>query len=162
LPSYRLPFVVDALGGRLDDHHDPLADARAVVEVIRGLAKSHNACDVSDLAQSIGIRIGHTQSGIYKGSVADSSDGISRLVQPDLNPDAAPEGYLYGRVVIFTGTLMSMTRRIAWAECARVGAITQEETTKRTNVLVVGDINTGLLQDQVTVSVTRPEWPVSS
>lgn len=146
LPSYRLPFVVDALGGRLDDHHAPLADARAVVEVIRGLAKSHNACEISDLAQSIGIRIGHMQSGVYKGSVAVSSGGPSRLVQPDLNPDADPEGYLYGRVVVFTGTLMSMTRRVAWAECARVGAIAQEDTTKRTNVLVVGDINPAVLR----------------
>lgn len=146
LPSYRLPFVINAVGGCIDDHHDPLADAHAVVEVIRGLAKVHGACDISELAQSVGIRIGHMQSGIYKGSVAVSGSGPSRLVQPELNPDADPDGYLYGRVVVFTGTLMSMTRRIAWAECARVGAIAQGDTTKRTNVLVIGDVNPAVLR----------------
>ncbi|OQM78047.1 BRCT domain-containing protein [Rhodococcus sp. 66b] len=41
---------------------------------------------------------------------------------------------------------MSMTRQIAWEECARVGAAANESTTKRTNVLVVGDINPAVLQ----------------
>lgn len=146
LPSYRLPFVLDALGSSIDDHHDPLADARAVVEVIRGLAKAHGALEISDLAQSVGICIGHMRSGIYRGSVAVSIGGSARLVQPELDPNADPDGYLYGRVVVFTGTLMSMTRRIAWGECSRVGAFCQEDTTKRTNVLVVGDINPAVLR----------------
>ena len=39
-----------------------------------------------------------------------------------------------------------MTRQIAWEECARVGAIPERGTTKRTNVLVVGDINPAVLR----------------
>ena len=83
-------------------------------------------------------------SGIYKGSVAIS--GGSGLVRSELNPDADPDGYLYGRVVVFTGTLMAMTRQIAWDECSRVGAIAERATTKRTNVLVIGDINPAVLR----------------
>jgi DNA polymerase-3 subunit epsilon len=41
---------------------------------------------------------------------------------------------------------MSMTRRIAWEECARVGATPNDDTTKRTNVLVIGDINPAVLR----------------
>lgn len=145
LPSYGLPFVVDALGGSFDDHHDPLADAHAVVEVIRGLANTHNVHDLSDLTRAVGIRIGHMRSGIYKGSVAISG-GASRLVRCELNPNADPDGYLYGRVVVFTGTLMSMTRQLAWDECSRVGAMADKSTTKRTNVLVIGDINPAVLR----------------
>jgi len=47
---------------------------------------------------------------------------------------------------VFTGTLMSMTRQIAWEECARIGAIAEKSVTKRTNVLVVGDINPAVLR----------------
>ena len=153
LPSYRLPFVVEALGGRIDLHHDPLADARAVVGIVNGLADANGAGDVGTLAESVGVRIGHMNSGLYVGSVARSSGGgLSRLAQAELNPDADPEGYLYGRVVVFTGALMTMTRQVAWDECARVGAIAEKSTTKRTNVLVVGDINPAVLRPGATLT----------
>jgi len=64
----------------------------------------------------------------------------------EVNPDADPSGYLYGRVVVFTGTLLSMTRDLARQECAHVGAIPEQSITKRTNVLVMGDINPAVLR----------------
>ena len=147
LPTYRLPYVVEFLGGSIHDHHDPLADARAVVEVVRGLAAINSVnCGIDELARSVGVSIGRMSSGLYKGSVSLSAGGSSRLVQPDLDPNADPDGYLYGRVVVFTGTLLSMTRQIAWEECARIGAIAEKGTTKRTHVLVVGDINPAVLR----------------
>ncbi len=146
LPSYRLPFVLETLGGTIKDHHDPLADARAVVDVVRGLATDNGVDDLGELADMAGVCIGRMVSGLYKGSVATSGGGASRLVRPELNPDADPDGYLYGNVVVFTGTLMSMTRQIAWEECARIGAVADNDVTRRTNVLVVGDINPAILR----------------
>lgn len=145
LPSYRLPFVTNACGFDMVDHHDPLADARAVVSVIRALA--HQGChtDLDSLAAGHRISIGRMSSGIYKGSVSTAT-GNNGLVFPGVNPDADPDGYLFGRVVVFTGALMSMTRQIAWEECARVGALAEKSPTKRTNVLVVGDINPAVLR----------------
>lgn len=145
LPSYRLPFVLDALGGSIDGHHDPLVDALAVVAVVRGLAAARGVDDLAELADSVGVCIGHMSSGTYKGSVSTAGDGGSRLVRPELNPDADPDGYLYGRVVVFTGALKSMARQIAWKECSRIGAIAEPRTTKRTNVLVIGDVNPAVL-----------------
>jgi DNA polymerase-3 subunit epsilon len=144
LPSYRLPFVLETLGGLIDDHHDPLADARAVVEVISGLAACRCVDSLDALASSVGVCIGRMSSDTYRGSVSLSVG--SGLVRPALNPDADPDGYLYGRVVVFTGQLMSMTRRVAWDECARVGATPDSDTTRRTNVLVIGDINPAVLR----------------
>jgi NAD-dependent DNA ligase len=69
-----------------------------------------------------------------------------------LTPNADPDGYLYCRVVVFTGTLMSMNRQFAWGECSRVGAIAEYQTTKRTNVLVVGDINPAVLRPGSTLT----------
>ncbi|MFP1155661.1 hypothetical protein BHQ21_25765 [Mycobacterium sherrisii] len=151
LPSYRLPFVLDALGSSIDNHHDPLADARAVVDVVRKLASRNGVDNLDALADSVRVCIGRMTGGIYLGSVGTVGSG-SRLVHPELNPNADPDGYLYGHVVVFTGALMSMTRQIAWDECARVGAIAEYATTKRTNVLVIGDINPAVLRPGSTLT----------
>lgn len=145
LPTYRLPYVCESLGQPMENHHDALADARAVVGVVNGLAARQGVDDLNALAQSVGVHIGHMSSGIYQGSVVTSSGGAS-LVRAELNPDADADGYLYGRVIVFTGKLMSMTRQIAWDECSKVGALADKTTTKRTNVLVVGDINPAVLR----------------
>lgn len=146
LPSYSLPFVVDALGATFIDHHDALSDARAVTDVVSGLAAANNCRDLNELARTIGVGIGHMRAGIYRGSVVTSSGVGSQLVRTELNRDADPDGYLHGRVVVFTGTLFSMTRQVAWDECSRVGATAEKETTKRTNVLVIGDVNPAVLR----------------
>lgn len=149
LPSYRLPFVLDALGCSIEHHHDPLDDARAVVDIVRCLAAANGVDDLERLAGSVRVRIGHMSGIVYKGSVykGDSAGGRdARPVFHDLNPEADPDGYLFGRVIVFTGTLMSMSRQAAWDECARIGAIAQQSTTKRTNVLVIGDINPAVLR----------------
>lgn len=146
LPSYRLPYVVESLGSSLEGHHDALADALAVVDVVSGLSTLQGTTDVEALAASVGVRVGQMGSGIYKGSVVTSGGGTAALVRSDLNPNADPGGYLYGRVIVFTGKLMSMTRQVAWDECSKVGAIAEPDTTKRTNILVVGDINPASLR----------------
>ncbi|MBC7275681.1 exonuclease domain-containing protein [Nocardioides sp.] len=145
LPSYRLPYVAQHFGAPLHNHHDALADAKAVVGVIDGLAASRDAENLEALADSIGVQIGHMSAGIYIGSVVTTGSS-GKLCKAELNPDADPDGYLYGRVIVFTGKLMSMTRQVAWDECSKVGAIAELTSTKRTNVLVVGDINPAVLR----------------
>jgi DNA polymerase-3 subunit epsilon len=142
LPCYRLPFVTEALGFELAHHHDPLADSMAVVDIVRGLAMREAVDDLDGLAAALHIVIGHMSEGTYAGSI---SGGLG-LIRPSVNLSADPHGHLYGRVVVFTGALMSMTRQIAWEECARVGATPERGTTKHTNVLVVGDINPAVLR----------------
>ena len=59
--------------------------------------------------------------------------------------DADPDHPFYGRVIVFTGTLMSRTRQMAWDDVVRVGGIPELGVTKRTNILVTGDINPAVL-----------------
>lgn len=148
LPTYRLPFLAETMGIPFEDHHDALSDATVVVDVAARLAEQQQAADLLGLAGSLGVGIGRMGSGIYRGSVAVSSGGhgTRNFTPVEVNADADPSGYLYGRVVVFTGTLMSMTRDTARQECAKVGAIPEQTTTKRTNVLVVGDINPAVLR----------------
>ena len=157
LPSYRLPFVVDALGLKMGDHHDALADSRAVVDIIRALAMREGTDSVETLVESLGMCVGRMSAGLYQGSVGRRHEpgkeglglGCGQLVRPELNSEADPDGHLYGRCVVFTGALMSMTRQLAWEECARIGAIPEPSTTKRTNVLVIGDVNPASLRPGV-------------
>lgn len=148
LPTYRLPFLAETMGIAFDDHHDALADATAVVEVVARLAETQQAGDLLALANSLDVCVGRMGGGIYRGSVAIAAGGHGgrKFTPIEVNTDADPSGYLYGRVVVFTGTLMSMTRDAARQECAKVGAIPEQTTTKRTNVLVVGDINPAVLR----------------
>jgi DNA polymerase-3 subunit epsilon len=46
---------------------------------------------------------------------------------------------------VFTGTLMSRTRQMAWDDVVRVGGIPERSVTKQTNVLVIGDVNPAVL-----------------
>lgn len=145
LPSYRLPFVAEFCGFKVREHHDPLTDALGVVGIIKALADEAGVQGLADLAGAHRMSIGSMCRGIYKGSVA-TGEGSRGFTPIEVNPDADPDSYLYGRVVVFTGTLMSMTRDVARQECARVGAIPEQNTTKRTNVLVIGDINPAVLR----------------
>lgn len=149
LPTYRLPFVAESLGYLMEDHHNALSDANAVVEIVARLAAKEGATDLVDLAGSVGVRVGRMGGGVYTGSVSVGGgigQGGKNFTPIEVNPNADPDGYLYGRVVVFTGTLMSMTRDVARQECAKVGAVPENDTTKRTNVLVVGDLNPGVLR----------------
>jgi DNA polymerase-3 subunit epsilon len=143
LPSYRLPFVTDALGFESSGHHDPLEDAKAVVGVVLRLAERESADSLDALASAFQVVIGQMSAGTFHGSLSLTG---RRPIRPEANPDADSDGLLYGRVVVFTGALLSMTRQIAWEECVRVGAIPEQSPTKRTNVLVVGDINPAVLR----------------
>jgi DNA polymerase III epsilon subunit-like protein len=149
LPSYRLPFVTEACGVVLQGHHDALADARAVVDIVRGMASLGGVADLHGLAALHGVRVGTMASGVYAGSISTRPGGAgkgSALIAADANSEADVDGYLYGRVVVFTGALMSMTRQLAWDEVVRSGGRPEDNTTKRTNVLVLGSFNPGNLR----------------
>ena len=123
LASYRLPFVADALGVPLDLHHDPGADATAAALLVPHLA---TALGVSTLDELLAL--------------SQAAPGARKLTAT-LNPAADPGHHLYGQVIVFTGALSTMTRQMAWDECAAVGALPEKNVTKRTNILVVGDLD---------------------
>lgn len=142
LPSYRLPFVAADLGVSLVDHHDALADAQAAAGIAIALTTRSEAQSLLDCARSYKMRPGLLTPGSYRGSgVSRPSGGGAALVAGQPTPEADVDGYLYGRVVVFTGTLPSMTRQEAWEAVTQLGGIPEESTTKRTHVLVIGDID---------------------
>ena len=146
LPSYRLPFVAAQCDLDFEPHHQARDDARCAARIAVAMARKQGAQTLADLAGSFGVSIGHMETGYYAPSVWRRPGGHGRkLIQPDANPDADPDHPFYGRVMVFTGTLMSRTRQMAWDDVVRVGGIPELGVTKRTNILVTGDINPAVL-----------------
>lgn len=160
LPNFELPTVLEALGEEMINHHYALADARAAVLVVSGLAQLANAVDLQDLASSAGVPIRHLQAGRHDGDYAPTIGKgrpayVTRppLSFPEANPHADPTGPLYGQVVVFTGDLITMSRQQAVDECARVGGLPKDRPpNKRTNILVVGQVNPATLAAGATIT----------
>jgi DNA polymerase-3 subunit epsilon len=144
LPSYRLPFVAAECNVDLGHHHQAVSDARCAALIAVAMARKQGAQTLANLADSFGVRMGHMETGHYSAS-ARHSVGTHGLIQADANPDADPDHAFYGRVLVFTGALMSRTRQMAWDDVIKVGGIPELSVTKRTNILVIGDIDPAVL-----------------
>ena len=146
LPSYRLPFVAAQCDVDFHQHHQASDDARCAALIAVAMARKQGAQTLADLAESFGVSIGHMATGYYAPSVWCRPGGhTSKLIRPDANPEADPDHPFYGRVVVFTGALMSRTRQMAWDDVVKVGGIPELSVTKHTNILVMGDINPAVL-----------------
>jgi DNA polymerase III epsilon subunit-like protein len=146
LPCYRLPFVAAECNVELCQHHRATDDARCAALIAVAMARKQGAQTLPDLAESFGVRVGHIEAGHYTPCAGHKSGGHGyTLVRSDVNPDADPNHPFYGRIIVFTGGLMSRTRQMAWDDVVRVGGVPESNVTKRTNVLVMGDVNPTVL-----------------
>lgn len=134
LASYRLPFVADALGVRLDFHHHPGADAAAAAGLVPHLARALGVTTVPEL--------------LVLSQRAPAARELAAT--PDIEAD--PSHPLFGKVIVFTGALSTMTRQMAWDDCAAVGARPEKNVTRRTQVLVVGELDPARLVPGATLS----------
>ena len=48
-------------------------------------------------------------------------------------------------MILFTGTLKTVARQQAWNDVTTVGSIPEKDATKRTYILVIGDLNPAVL-----------------
>lgn len=146
LPSYSLPFCAEALGVKMGRHHDALADAEASARIALALLDREGVDDLDALLEHCRIQWGQLteiewlRTRFHLG-VRSSGKGVQ-----DPNPDADPSHQLYGRHVAVTGDLVVMTRQQAFDQLAEIGAIGQDNVTRATQILVVGDLNPAVLR----------------
>ncbi|MET9132064.1 exonuclease domain-containing protein [Streptomyces antibioticus] len=137
LLSYSLPYCADAAGVTFANHHDARADATAAAEIMLAAMRSAEATSLDRLLDGHRIRWGWmTPAGEWLGSHYRGHNAGPRKPLPGANPDADPDGALYGAMVCLTGKLTSMTRDEAFRRLAEVGARPAENVTKKTDVLV--------------------------
>lgn len=139
LPSYRLPFVAEALGVDLENHHHAAADALAAADTLVAMARRRDIDDLESLAVAAGVRIGRMDAADFTACAPLRSN--HGLIRPEVNTEADPEHPFYGRVIVFTGALVTMTRQEAWETVASRGALPEPGVTKRTNILVAADVD---------------------
>ena len=142
LLSYSLPWVAEAAGVQFDHHHEPEADALAAGSIMVAIAREHGADCLESLLSTTGVRLGSLTPGEWFGCHRAS---FLHFV-PVAKEDADPNNPLYGREIVFTGELSSMTRETAWQVVASVGAQPQPNVNKRTNILVMGYQNAAVLR----------------
>lgn len=145
LVSASLPAVTEMLNIPLK-HHDAESDALACgMIVVRALQE----LDVDNLDEAL-VRVGRdwgfVRSDLTWTTGAKSSGGRWNpdyaLRARDFQPgegDFDESHPLFGRVVVLTGSLESMTRKEAFEALARVGGIPGDNVTKKTSFLVSGE-----------------------
>ncbi|WP_287931125.1 exonuclease domain-containing protein [Arthrobacter sp.] len=161
LPSYSLPFVAEAAGVPLVNHHDAVEDARACAGIMVDIAGRHAASSVAGVFAAMKLSMPRaaawdpatddvskaTRSALEKlaeGAPAAGAGGRSGRngwstegPNPLPNVGADPAHPLYGQTVVFTGNL-GLQRPDAKLRAAHCGAQCASSVTRKTTVLVVG------------------------
>ncbi|WP_309082121.1 exonuclease domain-containing protein [Zhihengliuella sp.] len=158
LASYSLPFVAEAAGVPLMNHHDALEDARACAGIMIDVGRIHGAAAPRELSATVGAAfstapayaVGDELSRATRDARNWRASGAPIPKQPDWavwpqegpNPDPDPRADashpLYGQTVVFTGNL-GISRPEAKQRAAGCGAQTASRVTRSTSMLVVGD-----------------------
>ena len=161
LVSYSLPFVAEAAGVPLHNHHDAVADARACAGIMIDIAGRNSAGSIPELLTAMQLRATRLEAYLH-GSAAVSKPTRNALERqslgaaggaapssawtywpdegenPEPNPAADDSHPLYGQTVVFTGNL-GLSRQEAKNRAAELGARPASNVTRKTTVLVVGD-----------------------
>jgi len=139
LPSYGLSFLAEAAGVDWDEsrHHEAGFDALIAARIMINLACLKTVESLESLCASVGVRLGHITDEQWRGCTVSQHHGNATEIQ--VNEDANEAHPLYGKVVVFTGALYSMSRHEAWQRIAALGAIPAENVTAKTNFLVIGE-----------------------
>jgi DNA polymerase-3 subunit epsilon len=137
LVSASLPFVARHLELVLGER-GPAGNAKATGEItIRAVTQ----LGAEDLASALAAR--HIRWGEIQADMSWVPSGIAHPLRAgDITPttDALDERHpFYGKVVVFTGALGSMSRRQAFQWVADVGGHPGDSVTQETNILVVGE-----------------------
>ena len=144
--SYRLDSLAEDFGIDLQ-HHDPLEDALAAAELVGPICNANSAPSVTAAAEKLGYRIGTLTAGVYegfsnakvsraKGSRSDWDYDFGSL-QPTVD-SINPDGALFGKNIVFTGTLDSMSRNEAAQAAVNCGAIPKANISTKCHFLIVG------------------------
>jgi DNA polymerase-3 subunit epsilon len=160
LASYSLPYVAEAAGVPLLNHHDAVEDARACAGIMIDIARMTGAATVAGVVESHKLPLSRMEAyqpgldplsratrnafdgaGSAAGAAVPARAGTpwpEEGANPPANTAADPGHPLYGQTIVFTGTL-GISRPQAKTQAARCGAQPASAVTRRTTVLVVGD-----------------------
>ena len=142
--NYTLKNIGNNLG-YVFNHHDAHDDARVCGQILLDACKYHGCDSIADLAKKIGLKIGVLSCNNYRPcSVSDPYQGLrkgkyEKIDITELSRECInAEGIFIGKNVVFTGTLISMTRQVAAQKVLNNGGYVSNTIHKGTNFLVMG------------------------
>ena len=131
------------------NHHRAGADSKATAELAIKAFEITGVNSVDDFPEKLKTSIGILYEGGYRPSET------KRIYRPKISQkicgDPAKhnlESIFYGRTVVFTGTLSSMTRSEAQQIIADIGGINGKSVTKITDFLIVGQQDYRVVGDE--------------
>jgi DNA polymerase-3 subunit epsilon len=117
-------------------HHRAGPDSRATAELCLKAFEIKDVNSLDDFDEKLKVTIGELYLGGYKPSLTKKNRIKKEIIG---NPSKHnPNSIFYGQTVVFTGTLLSMTRYEAQQIIADIGGIIGKSVTKNTDFLVVG------------------------
>jgi DNA polymerase-3 subunit epsilon len=137
--SYKLSDLAEEFGIELN-HHEALSDALAAGELLAHICNEHEVTSIEELSKVLGFRIGQLIQGDYGGfSNAKTASGAINIGNLQATTAVDDESHqLFGKLLVFTGTLQSMTRNEAAQLAVNCGAKASNTVSKKVSYLVVG------------------------
>lgn len=138
--NYTLGNICNELGIEMEQHHNAKSDAVAAAEIMLAVCKVSEVESIEELVPKIGVK-----SGVFglldnykpcRKKIESYSYSVTDL--DSTNKDISEDNPFYGRTILFTGTLNSMTRLEAWQRVVDNGGTPAERMTINVGILVVG------------------------
>jgi DNA polymerase-3 subunit epsilon len=141
LPSHGLGYLGPALGIEFD-HHEAGGDAYACARIALEACAASGVSSLDALAAEIGFMPAKLTSDSYIPAhfIYDGAHSPS-LRNRDGDAAADPDHPLYDKNICFTGGMFAMTRAEASAAIVHVGANFRNNVSKKTDYLVIGDVD---------------------
>lgn len=138
LENYKLDTISRFLDFKFK-HHNAGEDALACANILLAILNKNKLDDIIQLSNIIGLKIGQLYSNGY--SPCRVRNSRYRIDCSSITPDTYDfdtDNDLYGKKVVFTGTLLSMPRKEAMQRVVNVGGLISEMITEDTDFLVMG------------------------
>lgn len=145
IPSHALAFVAEAAEVPWDEdlHHDAKYDALIAAQIALSMARKSGSDSLEELIGKLNVSVGKLTPDRWVGCQSKSQNKYMHhahsVKEVEINTEADASHPIYGKRVVFTGTLHSMSRLNAWKVVASLGGIPQDSVTKETNILVNGE-----------------------
>jgi len=138
-------------------HHDPVSDAMAAGSLWFALPR-HLGTNVAELLGAHGYNFGRYGGESYERSSNALVSGSDRFSAKDVKPrgEPNPDGLLFGKRLVFTGTLASMSRAGAFQAAVDAGAKPLTSVSGRTDYLVLG-VGAGYRKPDTPQSTKHPK-----
>ena len=138
--SWALDIMANEFGIPLA-HHDPLSDAEAAGMLWLALSRRFGMTH-PQLLELHNYRLGYCHLDSYKpfSNATPSKTSSKSFSAKDFTPQHKldPEGPIFAKKIVFTGTLESMPRREAFQLAVDAGATPSQSVSQRTDYLVMG------------------------